>query len=49
MPGHASAGVRVCTFPGSPSTALDEAVTREAFRTAGIASYAHARRLREQR
>jgi len=37
MPGHASAGVRVCTFPGSPSTALDEAVTREAFRTAGIA------------
>ncbi|NPT34891.1 c-type cytochrome [Paraburkholderia xenovorans] len=36
-PGLASAGVRVCTFPGSPSTALDEAVTREAFRTAGIA------------
>ncbi|MEX3671415.1 transporter substrate-binding domain-containing protein [Paraburkholderia phenoliruptrix] len=37
MPGHASAGVRVCTFPGSPSTVLDEAVTREAFRTAGVA------------
>ncbi|RKE37893.1 cbb3-type cytochrome c oxidase subunit III [Paraburkholderia sp. BL23I1N1] len=36
-PGLANAGVRVCTFPGSPSTALDEAVTREAFRTAGIA------------
>ncbi|RDK00276.1 c-type cytochrome [Paraburkholderia lacunae] len=36
-PGTASAGVRVCTFPGSPSTALDEAVAREAFRTAGIA------------
>lgn len=37
-PGIAGAGVRVCTFPGSPSTALDEAVTREVFRTAGIAS-----------
>ncbi|CAB3728766.1 c-type cytochrome [Paraburkholderia rhynchosiae] len=37
LPGVASAGVRVCTFPGSPSTALDEAVAREAFRTAGIA------------
>jgi polar amino acid transport system substrate-binding protein len=36
-PGLASAGVRVCTFPGSPSTALDEAVAREAFHTAGIA------------
>lgn len=35
--GHASAGVRACTFPGSPSTVLDEAVAREAFRTAGIA------------
>ncbi|CAN7477914.1 c-type cytochrome [Caballeronia sp. LjRoot29] len=37
-PGFATAGVRVCTFPGSPSTALDQAVTREAFRTAGIAA-----------
>jgi mono/diheme cytochrome c family protein len=37
MPADASAGVRVCTFPGSPSTVLDEAVAREAFRTAGIA------------
>lgn len=36
-PALASAGTRVCTFPGSPSTALDEAVAREAFRTAGIA------------
>ncbi|WP_027802152.1 c-type cytochrome [Paraburkholderia dilworthii] len=37
MPGHARAGVRVCTFPGSPSTVLDQTVAREAFRTAGIA------------
>jgi len=37
LPGIATAGVRVCTFPGSPSTALDQAVTREAFKTAGIA------------
>lgn len=39
IPGLASAGapVRVCTFPGSPSVALDEAVAREALRTAGIA------------
>ena len=37
LPGFATAGVRVCTFPGSPSTALDQAVTREAFRAAGIA------------
>jgi polar amino acid transport system substrate-binding protein len=37
LPGLATAGVRVCTFPGSPSTALDQAVTREAFKTAGIA------------
>jgi polar amino acid transport system substrate-binding protein len=36
-PGLANAGVRVCTFPGSPSAALDEAVAREAFHTAGIA------------
>src|ERR1700761_5714783 len=37
LPGLATAGVRVCTFPGSPSTALDQTVTREAFKTAGIA------------
>ncbi|OAJ53518.1 cytochrome C [Paraburkholderia ginsengiterrae] len=36
-PASAAAGVRVCTFPGSPSVALDEAVAREALRTAGIA------------
>ncbi|QLD50341.1 c-type cytochrome [Paraburkholderia fungorum] len=33
---NAGAGVRVCTFPGSPSVALDEAVAREVLRTAGI-------------
>lgn len=38
VPGIATAGVRVCTFPGSPSTALDRAVAREAFRTAGVAA-----------
>lgn len=37
LPPLAMAGVRVCTFPGSPSTALDQAVTREVFSTAGIA------------
>lgn len=37
LPLDATAGVRVCTFPGSPSTALDQAVTREAFKDAGIA------------
>ncbi|MGF6776271.1 c-type cytochrome [Paraburkholderia sp. GAS334] len=37
-PGSAIADVRVCTFPGSPSTALDQSVAREAFRTAGIAA-----------
>ncbi|WP_133660783.1 transporter substrate-binding domain-containing protein [Paraburkholderia sp. BL10I2N1] len=36
--GVATAGVRVCTFPGSPSTVLDQAVAREAFKTAGIAA-----------
>ncbi|TKC87312.1 transporter substrate-binding domain-containing protein [Trinickia terrae] len=35
-PGLASADVRVCTFPGSPSVTLDRAVASEAFRTAGI-------------
>ncbi|KVF52255.1 MULTISPECIES: c-type cytochrome [Burkholderia] len=37
-PAAASAGVRVCTLPGSPTTALDRAVAREVFRTAGIAA-----------
>ncbi|WP_028220938.1 c-type cytochrome [Paraburkholderia oxyphila] len=36
-PSFASADVRVCTFPGSPSATLDRAVAQEAFRTAGIA------------
>ncbi|KVA72866.1 cytochrome C [Burkholderia ubonensis] len=35
-PASASAGVRICTLPGSPTTALDKAVAREVFRTAGI-------------
>ena len=37
-PAAASAGVRVCTLPGSPTTALDQSVAREVFRTAGIAA-----------
>jgi hypothetical protein len=32
----ALAGVRVCTFPGSPSAPLDRAVAREAFKAAHI-------------
>ncbi|SAL58111.1 c-type cytochrome [Caballeronia humi] len=38
VPTTSIAGVRVCTFPGSPSAALDRAVAREAFKTAGIAA-----------
>ena len=34
----ATAGIRVCTFPGSPSTALDQAVAQEVFKTADIAA-----------
>jgi polar amino acid transport system substrate-binding protein len=37
LPRLATAGVRVCTFPGSPSTVLDQAITHEVFKTAGIA------------
>ncbi|WP_175973158.1 transporter substrate-binding domain-containing protein [Burkholderia sp. BCC1047] len=37
-PAAASAGVRVCTLPGSPTTALDRSVAREVFRAAGIAA-----------
>ncbi|MCU9953964.1 MULTISPECIES: c-type cytochrome [Burkholderia] len=37
-PAAASAGVRVCTLPGSPTTVLDQSVAREVFRTAGIAA-----------
>jgi mono/diheme cytochrome c family protein len=36
LPGLSHAGVRVCTFPGSPSTALDQNVAKEVFRTAGL-------------
>jgi mono/diheme cytochrome c family protein len=35
---HSMAAVKVCTFPGSPSAALDEAVARDAFAQAGIAA-----------
>ncbi|QCP49865.1 transporter substrate-binding domain-containing protein [Trinickia violacea] len=35
-PSLASAHVRVCTFPGSPSATLDRAVALETFRTAGV-------------
>lgn len=34
----AAAPMRICTFPGSPSAALDKAVANEAFKTAGIAA-----------
>jgi mono/diheme cytochrome c family protein len=37
-PAHSMAGVKVCTFPGSPSAALDQAVARDVFRQAGIAA-----------
>ncbi|AXF25389.1 cytochrome C [Burkholderia pyrrocinia] len=34
----AAAPVRVCSLPGTPTAALDKAVAREAFHTAGIAA-----------
>lgn len=34
----AATQVRVCSLPGTPTAALDKAVAREAFRTAGIAA-----------
>ncbi|MBN3762105.1 c-type cytochrome [Burkholderia sp. Ac-20365] len=37
-PIHSMAAVKICTFPGSPSAALDQAVAREAFAQAGIAA-----------
>lgn len=37
-PAFAAAPVHICTFPGSPSAALDKAVAHEAFKTAGIAA-----------
>lgn len=40
--GSSSAGaatpIRICTFPGSPSAALDRTVAKDAFKTAGIAA-----------
>lgn len=42
-PALSVAAVRVCLLPGSPSAALDKAVAREAFRTAGIAATFSAR------
>jgi polar amino acid transport system substrate-binding protein len=37
-PVQASAGVRVCTMPGSPSTALDQAVARAVLHAAGVSA-----------
>lgn len=37
-PPAVAAPIHVCTFPGSPSAALDKAVAQEAFKTAGIAA-----------
>ncbi len=34
----AAAPIHICTFPGSPSAALDKAVAKEALETAGIAA-----------
>jgi mono/diheme cytochrome c family protein len=35
-PAISNADMRVCTFPGSPSTVLDQAVAREVFNVAGL-------------
>lgn len=37
-PAVAATPIRICTFPGSPSAALDKAVAKDAFKTAGIAA-----------
>ncbi|KAB0643909.1 c-type cytochrome [Burkholderia latens] len=37
-PATAATPVRVCSLPGTPTAALDKAVARDAFRTAGIAA-----------
>lgn len=37
-PRATAAPLRICTFPGSPTAALDQAVARETFKTAGIAA-----------
>ncbi|WP_116138274.1 c-type cytochrome [Trinickia diaoshuihuensis] len=34
----AATPIRICTFPGSPSAALDKAVAQDAFKAAGIAA-----------
>ncbi|TGN94731.1 c-type cytochrome [Burkholderia sp. USMB20] len=36
VPSTAATAVRVCSLPGTPTAALDKAVAREVFRTAGI-------------
>ena len=38
VPSTAATAVRVCSLPGTPTAALDKAVAREVFRTAGIAA-----------
>lgn len=37
-PRATAAPLRICTFPGSPTAALDKAVAQETFKTAGIAA-----------
>ncbi|PMS15053.1 cytochrome C [Trinickia dabaoshanensis] len=37
-PAMADAPIRICTFPGSPSAALDKVVAKDAFKAAGIAA-----------
>jgi mono/diheme cytochrome c family protein len=37
-PAISSADVRICTFPGSPSTVLDQSVAREVFNVAGLSA-----------
>lgn len=34
----AAAPIRICTFPGSPSAALDRTVAKDVFKTAGVAA-----------
>lgn len=38
VPSTAATPVRVCSLPGTPTAALDKAVARDVFRTAGIAA-----------
>lgn len=37
-PAMAAASIHICTFPGSPSAALDKVIATEALKTAGIAA-----------